>query len=92
MKQFIDSIKDVFNYLRMKKVEQLLHINDSPKYLKRLYEKFEAKRYSIEKYSRYQVNQEAKSKELAAEEGELNDKLKLIIQKTKELQRNVCFF
>lgn len=69
----------------------MLHINDSPKYLKKLYEKFQSKNNSIEKYNRYQVKQEEKMKELAAEENELNEKLKLIIQKTKELQKSVSF-
>lgn len=92
MKFFIDSVRDVFNYLKLKKVEQLLHINDSPKYLKRLYEKFEAKNHSIEKYNRYQLKQEAKLKELITEETELKDKLKLIISKTKELQKHVNFY
>jgi hypothetical protein len=89
MKFYIDLVRDVFNYLKLKKVEQLLHINDSPKYLKRLYEKFEAKNHSIEKYNRYQLKQEAKLKELITEETELKDKLKLIISKTKELQKHV---
>ncbi len=67
-----------------------MHINDSPKYLKRLYEKFESKKNSIEKYNRYQLKQETKMSELVAEETVLKSNLKLIIQKTKELQKHVC--
>ena len=87
-------IQEVFGYLKSKKVEQFLRINDSPKYLKRLCEKFESKKNSIEKYNCYQLKQEAKFSEFVAEEAILKDKLKLIIQKTKELQKHVglnCF-
>jgi hypothetical protein len=78
--------------MKTKKVEQLLHINDSPKYLKRLYEKFESKKNSIEKYNRYQLKQESKMTEFVAEENVLRENLKLIIQKTKELQKHVYIY
>lgn len=90
LKTYIGFVQEIFNYLKLKKVEQLLHINDSPKYLKRLYEKFESKKNSIEKYNRYQLKQETKMSELVAEETVLKSNLKLIIQKTKELQKHVC--
>lgn len=83
----LDSIKDVLSYFHVKKVEQLLRINDSPKYLRRLYEQFQAKKKSIE---RCRVNQERlreRQEELVREEKEFDEKLKLIIKKTKELQK-----
>ena len=89
MKIYIDLIQEIFNYMKTKNVEQLLRINDSPKYLKRLYEKFESKKNSIEKYKRYQLMQESKMAEFVAEENILRENLKLIIQKTKELQKHV---
>lgn len=86
----LDLVKEAVNYFKIKKVEQLLRINDSPKYLKRLYEQFQLKRKSIERCHRNQELAKQRQKELSREELEFNDKLKLIIKKSKELQKSIC--
>ena len=83
----LDSIKDVLSYFHVKKVEQLLRINDSPKYLRRLYEQFQAKKKSIERCRVNQARLRERQEELVREEKEFEEKLKLIIKKTKELQK-----
>ena len=84
-------VKDLLDYLKLnKRVEKLFKINDSPKYLKRLYEQFTLKQKSIERCCRSQEQQRARQQELAAEVADLNAKLKLFIAKTKELQKFVC--
>lgn len=85
----IELVKDTLNYFKQKKIEQLLRINDSPKYLKRLYDQFQSKRKSIERYSKNQEQYKLRQKDLVREENEINEKLKLIIKKTKELQKFV---
>ena len=89
LKQFNELIKEVLDYLKVKRVEQLLRINDSPKHLKRLYEQFVSKQKGIERCQNAQQQLKAKESELISEENNLNDKLKLIVKKTKELQRQV---
>ena len=90
LKKFVDLTKDCVAFFKTKKVEKLLRINDSPNYLVKLYEQYKAKLRSIERCHRNKANLEAKVKELCAEEIELNEKLKLCIGKTKELQKFVC--
>jgi len=80
----------------------MLRIHDSPQYLKRLYEQFVKKQKAIERFNRNKADLVVKQQEMANEEKELNAKLKLILQKTKELQKYVsvakveflfvCFF
>ena len=89
LKQFNELIREVLDYLKVKKVEQLLRINDSPKQLKRLYEQFVLKQKGIERCLNAQQQLKAKETELILEENNLNDKLKLIVKKTKELQKQV---
>lgn len=86
----IDLVKDTLSYFKVKKVEQLLRINDSPKYLKRLYDQFQSKKKSIERCIKNQQLLKERQKELTKEEAELNEKLKLIIKKSKELQKYIC--
>lgn len=86
----IDLVKDTLSYFKIKKVEQLLRINDSPKYLKRLYDQFQSKKKSIERCIKNQQLLKERQKELTKEEAELNEKLKLIIKKSKELQKYIC--
>ena len=54
-----------------------------------LYEQFVSKRKSIERCHKNQENLQLKLRELNAEELDLNNKLKLVIGKTKELQKYV---
>jgi len=89
LKQFVDLCTDVLNYFRVRKVEQLFRINDSTSYLKRLYEQFQAKQKSIKRCVRTQEELKKKASELNDEQKRLRDKLTLIIQKTKELQKHV---
>lgn len=86
----IDLVKDTLSYFKVKKVEQLLRINDSPKYLKRLYDQFQSKKKSIERCIKNQQLLKERQKELTKEEAELNEKLKLIIKKSKDLQKYIC--
>lgn len=86
----IDLVKDTLSYFKVKKIEQLLRINDSPKYLKRLYDQFQSKKKSIERCIKNQQLLKERQKELTKEEAELNEKLKLIIKKSKELQKYIC--
>lgn len=86
----IELVKEVQNYFKTKKVEQMIRINDSPNYLKRIYDQFVSKRKSIERFTKSQENCKLKQQELIAEESDLNEKLKLIVKKTKELQKYVC--
>ena len=90
MRQFSEYLKETLSFFKTKKVEKLLRINDSPKYLSKLYDQYTAKLKSIERCNRNKQGLELKVKELIGEENELNDKLKLIILKTKELQKYVC--
>ena len=94
IKKYIDSVRDLQSYFKTKKLETLFRINDSATYLKRLYEQFCLKQKSIERCKKNQANLKSKSSDLNKEEVDLNDKLKLIISKTKELQKYVnlaCF-
>ena len=92
VKTYMEALKSVLAYFKVKKVEQLFRINDSPKYLRRLYDQFVQKQKSIERCHRSQDNWRAKLKELTVEEADLSAKLKLIITRTKELQKHVCSF
>lgn len=74
----------------MKKVEQLLRVNDSPSYLKRLYDQFVVKQKAIKRCSTNQALCLERQKEFAQEAIELDVKLKEILQKTKQLQACVC--
>jgi hypothetical protein len=82
----------LLTYFKTKRVEQLFRINDSPNYLKRINDQFFQKRKSIERCHKNQENMKLKIKELCIEENDLNEKLKLIIKKTKELQKYVSLF
>lgn len=86
----IELVKDVLNYFKTKKVEQLFRVNDSPHYLKRIYDQFMDKKKSIEKFLRNQEQTRLKQKELVIEENGIKEKLDLIIMKTKELQTFMC--
>lgn len=90
LNKFIELVRDVLNYFKTKKVEQLFRINDSPHYLKRIYDQFMDKKKSIEKFLRYQEQTRLKQKELVVEENAIKEKLNLIIKKTKELQSFMC--
>lgn len=90
LKSFTQNLKELQDYFKVKKVEQQLRINDSPNYLKRLYEQFVLKQKAIDRCNRNQASLIEKQKELALEGVDLNAKLKLILQKTKELQKYVC--
>ena len=92
VKAFLDYIKELLIYFKSKRVEQLFRINDSPNYLKRINDQFVQKRRSIERCHKNQDNMKSKIKELCIEENDLNEKLKLIIKKTKELQKYVRYF
>lgn len=83
----IDLLKEALNYLRVKKVEKLLRINDSPSYLSQLYDQFQSKKKSIGRYVRTQEQMRERQKELLREQQEFGDKLKLIVKRTKELQK-----
>lgn len=89
LKSFNDLIKQTIGYFKTRRVEQMLRIHDSPQYLKRLYEQFVKKQKAIERCNRNKADLVVKQQEMANEEKELNAKLKLILQKTKELQRYV---
>lgn len=89
LKRFIEQVRDILSYLKQKKVEQLLRIIDSPKYLNRLHDDYKLKLRSIERSLRTQENLKLRVSELQEEERGLNEKLKLIISKTKELQKQV---
>jgi hypothetical protein len=89
LKQFLVSISVLLNYFKNKRTEQLLHINDSPKYLKKIYDQFMFKKSSIERCRSNQERMKLKSSELNLEEVETSNKLKLIISKTKELKKYV---
>lgn len=54
-----------------------------------MYDQFVSKRKSTERCHRNQENIKIKLKELNSEENDLNEKLKLVIMKTKELQKHV---
>jgi hypothetical protein len=83
--------KQLFDLIRVnKKYEKLFKINDSVSYLKRLYDQFMLKKKSIDRCVRQQNDQRLRQQELALEENDLNEKLKLIISKTKDLQKYVC--
>ncbi len=69
----------------------MLRITDSPKYLKRLYEQFVNKQKAIERCNRNKADLVIKQQDMVAEESELNSRLKLILQKTKELQKYVSY-
>ncbi|CAF0731185.1 unnamed protein product [Brachionus calyciflorus] len=86
----LELVKDVLNFFKTKKVEQLIRINDSPNFLKRLYDQFVSKRKSVERFAKSQEQSKQKQKDLIVEENDLNEKLKLIVKKTKELQKFVC--
>lgn len=90
LKSFNELIKQVFQYFKLKNVEQIIRVNDSPKYLKRLYDQFILKQKAIKRLNRNQTLMIEKQKELTLEEVEINVKLKLIIKKSKELQKFVC--
>lgn len=90
IKQYIQLVADLLGYFSQKKVEQLFRINDSPKYLKRLYEQFKMKQKSISRAHLGQEQLKVKAQELSQEEKELNAKQQLLIQKTKELQKHVA--
>lgn len=91
IQKWIDSVVNLLSYMKSnKRVEKLIKINDSPKYLKRLYDQYQSKIKSIERCNRNQEQQRQRQAELAAEIGDVNEKLKLIIQRTKELQKSVC--
>lgn len=92
LKQFVDLCTEVLSHFRVRKVEQLFRINDSSSYLKRLYEQFQAKQKSIKRCVRTQEELKQKARELNDEQKLLEEKLKLIIQKTKELQKHVNYF
>ncbi len=84
-------MKGLLAYFRTnKRVEKLFKINDSPVYLKRLYEQYKSKCKSIDRCRRNQEAQRVRQQELALEVNDLDAKLKLIINKTKELQKFVC--
>ena len=80
------------SFFRVKKVEQLFRINDSPNYLKRIYDQFQLKNKSIDRCHTNQERAKQKAQELRIEENDLNEKLKLIIKKTKELQKFVSIY
>lgn len=90
LKIFNETIKNVIDYFKTKHVEQLLRINDSPKYLKRLYENFVMKQKAIGRCNRNKADLIVKQQEMVVEEKELDGKLQLILRKTKELQKYVC--
>lgn len=87
MKKSIDLVKDALSYFHVKKVEKLLRIIDTPQYLKRLYDQFQAKKRSIERCGKNQEALRERQRELVREENEVKEQLKLIIKKTKELQK-----
>jgi len=89
IKSYLDRLKELLSYFKSKKVEQLFRINDSHNYLKRINDQFVQKSKSIERCHKNQENMKLKIKELGNEENDLNEKLKLIIKKTKELQKYV---
>jgi hypothetical protein len=86
------------NYINSKKVEKLLLMHDSPKYLRRIYEQFVHKRRLIEQCVRRKEDFKAKQAVLKEEENQQSAKLKIHIEKTKQLQKYVyykkikCFF
>jgi hypothetical protein len=80
----------LLDYFKVKKVEQLLRVNDSPTYLKRLYDKFVVKQKAIQRCNSNREMCKDKQKEFAQEAIELDLKLKETLQKTKQLQACVC--
>lgn len=60
--------------------------------MKRINDKFVQKKKSIERCYKNQEKMKLKINELCSEEADLNEKLKLIIKKTKELQKFVSTF
>jgi hypothetical protein len=89
LRKYLEKLRELVTFLKSKKVEQLLRINDSPGFLKRLYEQHVSRLNSIERCVRNQEHSHARINELAIEEKSLNEKLKLIITKSKELQKHV---
>lgn len=90
LKCFNECIKDLLGYFKIKRVEQLLRVNDSPTYLKRLYDQFVVKQKAIKRCNTNKALCLEKQKEFAQEAIDLDVKLKEILQKTKELQACVC--
>jgi hypothetical protein len=86
-----EAVRGLLSYMRTnKRVEKLFKISDSPKYLKRLYEQVAGKRRSIGRCVRGQEEQRLRQQELATEAAELAAKQRLVVTKTKELQKFVC--
>lgn len=86
----IELVKDALIFFKTRKIEQLFRINDSPNYLKRIYDQFVTKKKSIERFVSNQGLMRQKQKELVVEENDIRQKLDLIIKKTKELQACMC--
>ena len=80
---------EIINYYSSKKIEKLFLIIDSPKYLIRIYNQLIQKKKSIERCKLNQENSKIRLKESGEEEVELNERLKQLIKKSKELQKYV---
>ena len=89
MKSFLNDINEVLNYINSKKVEKLLLMHDSPKYLQRIYDQFVLKRKQIEQSMKRKEDLKVKEAAFKVEESEQNAKLKIHIEKTKQLQKHV---
>lgn len=64
-------------------------MHDSPRYLKRIYEQFIQKRKLIEQSVKRKEDLKLKEADYKEEESKQNKKLKLHIEKTKQLQKYV---
>jgi hypothetical protein len=89
LKLFLNVINEVMNYINSKKVEKLLLMHDSPRYLKRIYDQFIQKRKLIEQSIKKKEDLKLKEADYKEEEIKQNIKLKLHIEKTKQLQKYV---
>jgi len=82
-------VSDIINYFTSKKTEKLFLIHDSSKYLKRIYEQLTKKVKSISRYNRNKEEYMRQKEEFKVEENATDKNHKLLIKKTKELQKSI---
>ncbi|XP_060074936.1 CDK5 regulatory subunit-associated protein 3-like [Ylistrum balloti] len=82
-------VKDIFDQLTSVKMHHLLLIRNSPRYVERLKDSLKQTLSLADKMVFYEKEMIVKKKEVLEEQRQLEPKLDVIIQKTKEMQRQM---